>query len=216
MQEYNEKAVVLDVDGVLFDFDSGFAEMASFLYDRKISRLSNRYDLSKRFGLTEKEFKTTWQAMMNGGFASLPALPGAIESFEKLKSWGYSIHLVTGIPDEIKDMRLDNFRMHGIFPDTIDCVGSGTSKKDDKIAQYKPVLYADDRLIHLLDAHFVPHRVFIDRKDEQEHTCTKHVDYTVDELCDFILHKMPLLPDFSSNIKCAGSVEISQPKMLKI
>lgn len=166
----DDSRVVLDVDGVLLDFDDGFSKVGAEVLGRPVIRRTRFFDLTVRYGLTPAELANVWSAMDDHpcGWSSIQLLPGASEAFQMLKSHGRSIHLVTGIPQKLAETRLANFALHGLSPDSIDCVGDGKASKLEHVLKHAPGMFVDDRLRLLYESDFVPNRVWVDHGDDQD------------------------------------------------
>lgn len=166
----NEKAIVTDIDGVIFDFDGGYRMVAEDILDRPITKVSNSYNLRTRYALTYEESDKVWKSMdtHQNGWSNLPLLPGADEAIFQLKEMGFSIHSVTGIDEKLKKARLENLERHGISFESLECVGFGHSSKLEPIRKIAPLMYFEDRLRLLYESDFVPHRVWVDHGDEQD------------------------------------------------
>lgn len=161
-----KKSVIFDVDCVLIDFYKGLENVYFKLFGKEISSLSLTYNLKNRYGISDNEFNAIWEEFDKDGFSKMPALEGAKEVFNAYKNAGYSTHIVTGIKDSVKQFRWNNLEELGMIPDTLDCVGSGTSSKKELIDLYEPNIIFDDRLQHLSGL-IVPNRILVDNGDDQ-------------------------------------------------
>ena len=165
----NENRAVFDCDGVVMDFNLGFSRVATDVLGRSASKLCNSYDLSTRYGLTTPEFDRAWSALDDHphGWRGFEPLPGAAEAIRKFKSEGYEVVVVTGIEERLAESRLANFLFHDLHIDGIECVGHGRASKAANLTRLAPVMYVEDRLHLLYECPFVPHRGWVDHKDEQ-------------------------------------------------
>lgn len=197
----NERAIVLDVDGVLLSFDDGYINVARKIIGSHVIKASNEYALTKRYNITDEQNQKVWDALNNGEMGNLPMYKGADIAFKKLQDAGYDIHLVTGIWEESKDMRLENLSRFGMIPKTIDCVGTGRSKKDLAIAQYSPKYFVDDRLEHINDALFVPNRVWVDLNDQQFGLTPNNVTFTTSSFANWVENSNVLKVNFENDIQ---------------
>lgn len=199
-QDFN-KSVVLDVDCVILDFYAGFQKAACEVLNREVKELKISYTLSERYDIRKEDVSPIFEHLMKVGYADLPLLEGAGEAFQKLQDEGFKIHLVTGIPEACKEIRLQNFHKHGLNPDSIDCVGSGKDQKDLIVRGYNPVAIADDRIQHLEQSWFVPQKIWVNNGDNQgDYSKTEHnVTFETESLLhwvnnsDLILDKASLL-----------------------
>lgn len=170
MAKTKTKRAVLDVDGVLVDCEGGFVAVGTAALRRPLVKLNNSYNFAIRYNMTEDEVVFVFDAMMDHpqGWGKLDALPGASKAFARLQRYGYEIHLVSAIPEKIRDLRAVSLEAHGMIPDAIHCAGHHRASKSEIIRQINPVMFVDDRLKHLHEAHFVPERVLVDLGDEQD------------------------------------------------
>ncbi len=163
------KVVAFDVDGVLLDCEKGFVVVATLMFKKKFTKLNNSYDFGLRYGLSDDQVYMVFEEMKNHpeGWGNLPVLPGAAEAFRKVKEYGCKIHLVSAIPESIRDLRLESLYNHGMVADSIHCAGHHLASKGDILIKLAPVVFVDDRLSHLYSAPFVNERVLIDNGDDQ-------------------------------------------------
>lgn len=164
--------IVLDVDGVILDFDKSFSIVAGRIFNNNrepLKQFSNSYNMNKRYNLSKEDVALVWKELEiedNDGWDSMPLVTGADIAFKNLQSYGFKIHLITGIDDKFKEKRLCNLSKYGLTPDKIVCVGVGAPKIHELINS-KPISFVDDRLQFLHEANIVPNRIWIDRNDEQ-------------------------------------------------
>lgn len=164
--------IVLDCDGVILGFDHHFPVVAQHALGRNepLVRVNNEYNLALRYGLSKQELARVFDVFMEHdlGWRGLPLLEGADAVIADLRARGHAIHMVTGIDETHKELRLQNLLTYGIEVDAIHCVGVGHSSKEQVIRQIQPIAFVDDRLRLLRESSFVPHKVFIDHGDTQD------------------------------------------------
>ena len=167
------KTIVLDTDGVLLNFKEGFLKAATEVLKKEIIQKKDEhqldyYDLATKLGTTEKKVYEILDYMQTSRmYANLKPLPMVKEALQKIKENNYFIHVVTAIPSNIEQMRMDNFQNYLDFvPDAITCVGMGESKKE-AIERIQPDIYVEDRIDYLASTPFVHHLVWIDQKESQ-------------------------------------------------
>lgn len=182
LSKLNLDVIVLDVDGVLLDFNGGFKKTAQNILGKEIFDVKRSYSLKERYALTEKEHKVVWTEMDKRGLGELPMLPNADIAFNMIKEAGFKIHLVTGIWEESKGLRLENLAAYNMYPDGIDCIGDGITRKDSFIQKVKPIAFVDDRLQHINDNLAVPIRCWIDHNEDQFGLTEEHVTYKTDNV----------------------------------
>lgn len=177
----------LDADGVTFNCDKSFADVGSVVVGRPLIPLNNEYDLTKRYNVTEKEMHDTFDAMMHHelGWKGMELLPGAKDAFLSLQE-RYEIHIVTAIPEQLKLLREESYAVHGMFPTHIHCVGHHTASKVHVLKELNPVGFVDDRLKHLYEAPFIPHRAWVDHGDSQDGLVVDDTLYHTKSLKQFV------------------------------
>lgn len=166
----HSNAVVLDVDNVLLDCLGGFQRVASDIFGRDMPEVNKAYGLGARFGLTKPEEDMVWRAMEHHdfGWRGFALMPGALEAFTALKDMGHSIHLVTAIPEALRELREECLGFHGLLADSMHCAGHMHASKALIVQEINPVMMVEDRLSHLHSVPFVPYRVWIDHGDDQD------------------------------------------------
>ena len=180
------KDIVLDADGVILDFESSFLAVAKRLLGREVALVTRKYELDLRYGMSVAEVDATWVEFYSGGaFADIKPLPGAEQAVKALQDGGYRIHVVTGIPENHLDQRLENFAKFGFVPTSIHGVGHGRASKTPKIRSISPIAFVDDRLEHLHAVPETPNLVWIDHGDEQHPAPGGRVDYRTSSLVEW-------------------------------
>lgn len=162
--------VALDVDGVLLNCDEAIAIVGSHMLKRPLRALNKSYELDVRYGITQQQVYDVFEEMKRHpqGWAGMPALRAAIAAAKQLQDSGRKIHLVTAIPEELKEMRLVSLAAHNFVPDSIHCAGHHLASKKAIIEKLSPIMMVDDRLKHLYDCPEVPYRAWVDHGDEQD------------------------------------------------
>lgn len=163
------RPIAVDCDGVILDFDQVFPLIGEHALGRPLPRLNRIYELDVRYGLTPDDLGRVFQAYLTHpqGWQGLPLIDGAASVLRALRALGHPLHVVTGIDPALSDLRVANLAAHGIEIDDIHCVGMGRQSKRDVIARLDPGMFFDDRLHLLEEVPAVPHRVWIDRNDDQ-------------------------------------------------
>lgn len=186
MSKINPTSIVLDTDDVILDFKNGFHIQAQLTLQKELIELNQNYSMSERYGITKKEEALVWQALDNGGWANLPLLPGADKAIHTLQEMGMKVHIITCIDPKNEKYRMENFEKYNIKPDTIDCAGAGTFSKTPYIQKYMPIGLVDDRLQHINENLFVPHRVWVELKDDQVGMSAEHATFRANSLAHFV------------------------------
>ncbi len=160
------RAIVLDVDCVIFDFYLGFEKSASISLKRNIKPIRNAYNLRERYDLTASELTQTFEHL-GENFDKFTLLKDADTAFHALREADFSIHLVTSIYPSLEQKRITNLLAYNLEPDTIDCVDSFS--KEPFIRRYAPLAFVDDRIENLFGvADCVENLVLINNGDDQK------------------------------------------------
>lgn len=186
MSPVNPYSIVLDTDDVILDFKNGFRIQAELTLQKKLVELNTNYSMSERYGITKKEEALVWKALDDGGWGRLPLIEGADTAIKELQEMGMKIHIITCIDPKNEKYRMENFERYDIRPDTIDCAGAGTFSKTPFIQKYMPISVVDDRLQHVNENLFVPHRVWVDLKDDQVGMPTDNVTFRANSLAHYV------------------------------
>jgi len=143
--------LILDADGVLFDYLSGIRDFASQRLGRKIVGFPTDFDLTEWFGFNSpdqtREMISTFNQGAGGGFGRLNPLPYAKEVLEAVREQGRNIHIITAVeplPKVIELRRENLFNAFGdIFTD-IHMVGLHQSKAH-LLQQYHQGTWVEDK-----------------------------------------------------------------------
>lgn len=166
--------VALDADGVMVDFLKGFEQALLLLRGEPTHRQTTDWDLATAYGLSPTEHDEAWRIFdANRFIAELPPMPGAVEAIHALHEAGHPIHVVTAVQPRYLADRKHNFKQLGL-PITYthatgrnDTLTPHSASKQAVLRQLKPVVFVDDQLLHLNQAPFVPHRVWVRNTDQQ-------------------------------------------------
>jgi hypothetical protein len=143
--------IVLDGDGVLVDYHHAYAQAwgkafgeVPAIKDPDAYWALDRYDVRKLHGDELDHFK---KHMDYEFWATMPAMPGAVEACQKLVDAGYKLICVTALEDEHKSARWKNLLDLGMPLEGIVCTGHGNdtaSPKASVLSVLNPVAFADD------------------------------------------------------------------------
>lgn len=190
------KVIALDVDGVLLNFMPAFDQAASEFLKRPINVQKNEYQmdyyhLGKRVQATDEEGAQILQHMIKTKmYENLQPLEGVKEALEAIKAEGFKIIVVTALPEEAREMRLNNLKnILDLVPDEMYCVGMGMSK-GDTLKKVNPDIFIDDRIDYLASASFIYHTAWVDQREEQKDQHSM-VDVHVHSLKEWTEKHMP-------------------------
>lgn len=186
------KKIILDVDGVLLNFIERFTEVVQETVKRELIINEVEYNLTKRFGITEKEEELVWQNFAKtGSWEKLEPLHGVIEAVNKINALNYDVYIVTAIEGLFVEQRRANLENIGLNPVEIYCAGYNKSKKDF-FELINPDIIVDDRLENLHVAPECFHLVWIQDKVEQHNIKEDgRVDVSVSSLKEWVDNHLP-------------------------
>lgn len=172
----NNKTIAIDADGVILDFLKQWEVAAMKLFGRTIERQTSEYDLAVRYGMSHEDKSKLWRFFHEDGhWASIPALPGAVEAVHALLEANYDVHVVTSITSDILESRKTNFRKIGLIDIPVHCVDG---RKYGKLLDLKPLMFVDDNPLHIEEAHAagVPRIIHVPNHHEDHHhpLATRH------------------------------------------
>ena len=104
----------LDVDGVILDFESTFMDYIRevWLPDLPVGYIPQSWELDDH-ALKSLDIEEVWEAFMASGRFNRLNMLADTESFNQL-SKAYPVHLVTNLPEDQYDPRIDNLNFHGL------------------------------------------------------------------------------------------------------
>lgn len=183
--------IALDADGVLLDYGTAYAGAwcrAFGIYPRE--RDPNAYWPIDRWEverLEDERLQTFRQAFDHEFWASIPAVPHAVEACWMLTQAGYELVCVTALPQEFRHARERNLRLHGFPIDLVhatDDVTTPASPKADTLNQLRAVAFVDDYLPYLVGVDPSIHKALITRGtngspnlgEQLMHADSRHLD----------------------------------------
>lgn len=166
--------VALDADGVMVDFLAGFELALKLVRGEPVHRRTTDWCLATAYGLTTAEHDEAWRLFeAHRLIAELPPMPGAVEAIHALHDAGHPVHVVTAIQPRYLADRMHNFKQLGLPLTQVHATGRDgvhsphSASKQTVLRQLQPVLFVDDQVMHLNQAPFVPHRVWVRNTDQQ-------------------------------------------------
>ncbi len=146
MTGYHGSIAVLDVDGILADFEGHWRQCAELILGRAIPKVSEDHHLRARYALSSKEYDLVWQAFHETEWASVPLYDHASELVLALEDLGCTVWAVTSIDVQHRASRAEN--LSGLIPSgRIVCVGHAAP------ASAKAAILQDLGAIAFLDDH---------------------------------------------------------------
>lgn len=117
-----KKTIVLDVDGVMVDFLTGYIAYIHSLGHTHVwpDKIKSFLFLHGDFGFTPKDSYDIFRSFTkSGGFRNLAAYPGVDALLKALKEEDFKVILATNVPTAGQDDRIHNLRELGIEYDDI-------------------------------------------------------------------------------------------------
>jgi len=140
----NTKLLISDLDGCIADLSGFQAELAKA---RNGAPMNDQMVLALE-GLKERYYK-------NGGFRTLPVIPGAKEALDKVASWGFKIALITARPHwQYKRVYSDTLawlRENGVKHDLLLFNKDKSEAIYEHIFPARPIAFVEDRDKHALE-----------------------------------------------------------------
>jgi len=152
----NRSLIALDVDGVLLDYNQGYAQAWHKAFGHlPEERDAQAYWAADRWGveLLEGERLKYFKRQFDETFwSTLPALTGAVDACLRLKRAGFELVCVSALPHQYAAARLANLRGEGFPIDRVIPTGNERhfgNPKAASIAELRPWAFADDFLPNL-------------------------------------------------------------------
>jgi phosphoglycolate phosphatase-like HAD superfamily hydrolase len=165
-----KKTIILDADGVLVDYHLAYKLAWEKAFGVKLQEVNPRaYLPMHRWGVkifkTQDERMALKRGMGSDFWASLPALPGAVEACHLLVKNGHDLICVTALDHKYQKERARNLIDLGFPIDTVHCTGSdtvnGMSPKAKIVNELGPVAFVDDHAPYLRGVGDHVHRALI-------------------------------------------------------
>ncbi len=145
MTGHHGSIAVLDVDGILADFEGHWRQCAELILGRAIPKVSEDHHLRARYALSAKEYDLVWQAFHETEWASVPLYDHASELVLTLEDMGCTVWAVTSIDVRHRVARAES--LDGLIPPArIVCVGHAApaSAKAAVLQDLGAVAFLDD------------------------------------------------------------------------
>ncbi|MDA8153119.1 MAG: hypothetical protein M0003_10470 [Acidithiobacillus sp.] len=136
---------VLDVDGILTDFDAHWRQCAEHLLGRILPQVSRGHSMRVRYALTREECDAVWRAYHADEWHRLPLYPHTADLVHALEDLGCTIWAVTSIDERHRAARAES--LAGLIPaGRIVCVGHAAlaGAKADVLRDLGAVAFLDD------------------------------------------------------------------------
>lgn len=149
----NDPIVALDVDGVLGDFESHWADCAREVLGRPVVKVNERHSLGVRYELTSKEVDAVWRAFHGDGhdgrWGTMPLYDHAQDLVYALEDLGCQVWAVTSIDPRHESARAKS--LAGLIPaKRVVCVGHAApaDEKADILHHLGAVAFLDDHPVN--------------------------------------------------------------------
>lgn len=156
------ETIVLDADGVIFNFLEPFKELASEITGREIKCVNKEWELHKRLNMTEAEVAKCIETFNSYQlWSALPLIEHADDAIRQLIEHGYKVNVVSSIPLEQVNSRREALARHNLNV-TVIAVGLARTKSHVYDA-LRPDYVIDDYMQHIDEAkeQKVPNRFLI-------------------------------------------------------
>ena len=179
--------VVFDLDGVLLDFATSWAQCASWELGRPIQKVSDAYDLQERFALSAREYHRVRSAFHRyAWWERVPTHDSAWDTVCNLEAVGASVWAVTNVDAQWVHARA--ISLGGLIPDDrILCLGENATANDrvEALKSLRAPAFVDDQVanvnaaIGIIAAPVLLHQGY-QGQEEPAHGVT-----VIDDLLDF-------------------------------
>ena len=153
MKKYNDKVILTDADGVLFNWEYAFC---CYLEQRGYTQIENgnwEYDIAKRFGISRNEaIKHVKVFNDSAAIGFLPVLRDAMYYVKRLhEEHGYVFRCITSLSLDANAYKLRKMNLEKMFGETafeeLVCLDTGADK-DEALAPYKDsgLYWIEDKL----------------------------------------------------------------------
>lgn len=152
-----KKVIALDADGVLLDYNAAYGDAWHRAFGQRPELVNpNAYWAMDRWGvprLEGEQLERLREQFDSSFWSSIPALDGALEACLELKSAGFALVVVSALPPDYAQDRLNNLFGHGFPVDDVIATpsvdGQSYSPKAAVIRRLRPVAFVDDYLPYL-------------------------------------------------------------------
>ena len=160
MKKYNNKVILTDADGVLFNWEYAFC---CYLEQRGYTQIENgnwEYDIAKRFGISRNEaIKHVKVFNESAAIGFLPVLRDAMYYVKRLhEEHGYVFRCITSLSLDDNAYKLRKMNLEKMFGKTafeqLVCLDTGADK-DEALAPYKDsgLYWIEDKLSNAVCGH---------------------------------------------------------------
>lgn len=190
------KIILTDVDGVLLDWNTAFAEHMARLCVYELPDQRNRYSLCKRFGLQREvidKFASEYNSSKN--IENLKPFKDSVEHVKALSAMGYRFIAITnvGASEESRVYRVSNlFNVFGDVFDDVICLDIGASKYS-VLSKWENtgLFWIEDKFTNALDGHSLGlQSILVDHEYNRDFSTTRFPRVSNDtpwkEICDLI------------------------------
>lgn len=166
----NKKVIALDCDGVLLDYNAGYAAKWEAVFGESLL-LENpsAYHPNDRWGIKHVSASKMayFQSCLDDSFwRSLPAIPGALDACNFLQRKEYELICVTAIENRFNSGRTENLKRLGFPISRVITTGDATkavSPKAEVLNQIRPIAFVDDYAPFLVGVNRSIHRALVVR-----------------------------------------------------
>lgn len=163
--------IALDADGVLLDYSLAYAGAWERAFGTRPAERDSqaywpmdRWQVERLAGDRLERFRSCFDEVFWGG---IPAIEGAVEACQVLTAAGYELVCVTALPEQFREARQQNLRLHGFPIDVVYAVDNdakaGCSPKAQVLNALRPVAFVDDYLPYLVGVDPAIHSALIMR-----------------------------------------------------
>lgn len=208
--------IMVDCDGVLLDFNKGFAQSYYKLFNKHLSVVrENAYAAVREFGLEEygnyKYFTKLFEKNNINIWEKLPELKNAVNPINRLIDKGYDVRCLTSMNPKYEKDRLYNLQSLGFKIDIVYPVCRSTAAqkgirnpKLEILKALKPIAFIDDLLTNFLDCENLSTKFYLldneyAKGENPNELITEPLNYQVVKSLDSFVDLFPDLKKTNTN-----------------
>jgi len=176
---------VIDMDGVLFDFEEKWRLVSERLSGVKANQVSDYYKLKDRYNVSEDHIMDVFKSI---NWSLVPAYKESKEAIDLLKD-EYFIHICSSADESLLKDRIFSLESNELHFDKITLTGFGGIKSPHYV---NADVVIDDYADHIKDAikMSVPNVIMIDRNYKEDHLSIENISEAIkfDSCLDAALH----------------------------
>lgn len=148
--------IVLDADGVLFDYNQKMADVCEKALGINLGKLKHCHHFynASNFNMTKLQGEKVFSLFDIEGWKSMPAIDGSVEACKAMSEAGHQLVCLSSMPAQFVSHRQHNLTSLGFPIEKV--IGSGrdnsrTNPKASHLKEINPDIFVDDQLRNFQD-----------------------------------------------------------------